>query len=517
MCGNLGTDLEIDCVFYATQVLGDDEDAEAIDILKPRKKCHRVMWFGAPENAKYGYVGYADASAYDAEAFRASLENVKRGREKLEAAAEAAEAYGRGELNASDAQEPPSSPGTVARREEEEQREREDAEAAALEVLMGGAPLEAPKAKPAKKSGGARRKKTIVEDEDEEPPVDAKEDEGEEYAPDAEGEDEDDKPKTGGKKRKLSKKSDDSKPVAEKKKPAKAEKKPRVEVEKPVIKVPSSTPRLLELKSELEDGLQAYEDSQAAQERARAECEEARAALAAAQLKVEQSDSHTNRVVRRLKQTARHIQEQSVNPTMLQETLITRTIKRGSKVKDSSLSDFAKTCGAVMAEWIELVRTSAATLIAVKPVAAAVTKEPKKESENAVMEDAAEVKPEIEEEPSRPTLPPVLGEIFAKAGTATIAPVVKPTTGGAVIPKEPTHDATRLRVARYLERECGLSRNASLTLEAAIFDQTAEPGLQYKSALKRLVDQPTVLSSAKDALHTGKVAPIVLLSLRGEM
>ena len=501
---------------YATQVLGDGDDAEASDILKPRKKCHRVMWFGAPDNAKYGYVGYADASAYDAEAFRASLDKVKRGREKLEAAADAADAYGRGDgIDAAGVQDAPS-PGTVARREEEEQREREDAEAAALEVLMGGAPLEAPKPKPAKKSGG-RRKKTIVEEEDDEPPAEAKEDEGEEYAPEDE---ENDKPK-GGKKRKLSKKSDDSKPVDEKKKPGKAEKKPRVEVEKPVIKVPSSTPRLLELKSELEDGLQAYEDSQAAQESARMRCEEARAALAAAELKLEQSDSHTNRVVRRLKQTARHIQEQSVNPTMLQETLITRTIKRGSKVKDASLADFAKTCGAVMAEWIELVRTSAATLIAVKPIAA-VPQELKKEKPNVdgdddAVEDAAEVKPEIDEEPSRPALPPVLGEIFAKAGTATIAPVVKPATGGSIIPKEPSHDATRLRVARYLERECGLSRNASLTLEAAIFDQTAEPGLSYKSALKRLVDQPTVLTSAKDALHSGKVAPIVLLSLRGEM
>lgn len=478
-----------------------------------------MLWFGANEKEKYGYVAHGDCATYDAKAFELSLEKVKRGREQLERAKREAEAYEttrRGETNASEA-----SADGVKAREREEQKERDDAEAAALEVLMGGAPLEAPKGKGAKRGG--RRKKAQVHDDDGDDGELAEEetahgqDEGEEYAPDED--DDDEKPKTRvAKKRKLSKKSDDvEEEKVEKKKPVKAEKKKPAEVEKPVIKVPSSTPRLLELKSELEDGLQAYEDSQAAQERAREEYEKARAALVAAELKVEQSDSHINRVVRRLKQTARHIQEQSVNQTMLQETLITRTIKRGSKVKDASLADFAKTCGAVMAEWIELIRTSPASLVAVKPVVHEAKSEKLADvGDDVKMDDALEVKPEVEEEPSRPALPPVLDEIFAKAGATGPVSVMKAASAGPSVPKAPSHDATRLRVARYLERECGLSRNASLTLEAAVFDQSADPGLAYMSALKRLVDQPSVLASANDALNVGKVAPIVLLSLRGE-
>jgi hypothetical protein len=267
---------------------------------------------------------------------------------------------------------------------------------------------------------------------------------------------------------------------------------------------------LLELKTELEDGLQAYEDTQEQQERARLELEKAKEAVAAAQMKVEQANSHANRVVRRLKQTARHIQEQSVNPVMLQETLITKTVKKGSKVKDPSLADFAKTCGTVMVEWIELVRTSAVNLVAVQPVEE-VKKVVKEENsaEDVKMEDA-EDKPATDS-PAKLNLPPVLAETFAKKGS--IAKPAAPAAGG--VPKEPAHDATRLRVARYLEQEHGLSRNASLTLEAALFDQAAEPGMAYKAALKRIVNQPSIMSSNAPALDSGTVKPALLLAFRG--
>jgi hypothetical protein len=83
------------------------------------------------------------------------------------------------------------------------------------------------------------------------------------------------------------------------------------------------------------------------------------------------------------------------------------------------------------------------------------------------------------------------------------------------VPKDPSHDPVRLRVVLYLEQEHGLSRNAALTLEAALFDQTAEPGLAYKSALKRVVEQPSVLSTHAESLDSGNVRPALLLAFRG--
>ena len=73
--------------------------------------------------------------------------------------------------------------------------------------------------------------------------------------------------------------------------------------------MPSSTPRLLELKTELENGLQAYEDTQAQQEKARIEyLKRLKAAAIMARHSLNRR-IHANRCVRRLKQTARHIQE----------------------------------------------------------------------------------------------------------------------------------------------------------------------------------------------------------------
>jgi len=452
-----------------------------------------VYWFGA---RSLGHVAEKELNAWDADAFEASLAEVKRGRDKLELALEEARAHENG--GGAVSVDVGSTPEAVV-------------ETAAKEGSEAETPAPAPAAK--KKRGGGGRKKVIEEEEEAAPAevageeeTQAANDDVEDYKPNAEEEE----AKPSGKKRKLSKKADgedkkDKQPAE--KKPAKSKK---VEIEKPVIKVPSSTPRLLELKTELEDGLQAYEDTQEQQERARLELEKAKEAVAAAQMKVEQANSHANRVVRRLKQTARHIQEQSVNPVMLQETLITKTVKKGSKVKDLSLADFAKTCGTVMVEWIELVRTSAVNMVAVQPVEE-VKKVVKEENsaEDVKMEDA-EDKPATDS-PAKLNLPPVLAETFAKKGS--VAKPAAPAAGG--VPKEPAHDATRLRVARYLEQEHGLSRNASLTLEAALFDQAGEPGMAYKAALKRIVNQPSIMSSNAPALDSGTVKPALLLAFRG--
>ena len=467
-----------------------------MDALKPRKGSHRVFWFGS---GSVGHASKRECKPWDANAFRASLGKVKRGRDALEAALADAEAYANGGGEATDA-------GGVG-----------GAMSAPEATPMEAEEEEAPKKPAAKKRGGGRRKKTEDEDEDEEEneatPGEKEEapakdvEDAEEYRPDAEEE-----PKPSGKKRKLSKKADGEEKKAKKPAAAKAAARKAQEVEKPVIKVPSSTPRLLELKTELENGLQAYEDTQAQQEKARIEYEKAKAAMTAAQTLVEQANSHANRCVRRLKQTARHIQEQSVNPVMLQETLITKTIKKGSKVKDPLLVDFAKTCGTVMEEWIELVRTSAATLVPVQPVeeVKTVVKETAS-AEEIKAEDGEEEEKPAEEAQVKPNLPPVLAETFAKSNVV----VPKPTPASGRVPKDPSHDPVRLRVVLYLEQKHGLSRNAALTLEAALFDQTAEPGLAYKSAIKRVVEQPSVLSTHADSLDTGNVRPALLLAFRG--
>ena len=483
--------------FLRAQILGDTDDAEAMDVLKPRKGSHRVFWFGS---GSVGHVSKRECKPWDVNAFRASLEKVKRGRDALEAALADAEAYANGggeATNAAGVDDAVNAPEATPMEADEEEEE-------------------APK-KPAPKKRGAGRRKKVVEDEDEEDndaePAVAEETpapevvDAEEYRPDAEGE-----AKPSGKKRKLSKKADGEEKKAKKPAAAKAAARKAQEVEKPVIKVPSSTPRLLELKTELENGLQAYEDTQAQQEKARIEYEKAKAAMTAAQTLVEQANSHANRCVRRLKQTARHIQEQSVNPVMLQETLITKTIKKGSKVKDPLLVDFAKTCGTVMEEWIELVRTSAATLVPVQPLEEVKTlvKETASAEEIKTEDGDEEEKPAVEAQ-VKPNLPPVLAETFAKSSVV----VSKPTPASGRVPKDPSHDPVRLRVVLYLEQEHGLSRNAALTLEAALFDQTAEPGLAYKSALKRVVEQPSVLSTHADSLDSGNVRPALLLAFRG--
>lgn len=458
-----------------------------------------MRWFG---DGTYGHVKTSDVSAFEVEAFRARAAATKRGRERSEAALAEVEAHARGEVMV------------------------RPSNAVAVEAVEAVETVEEAKEEEAKeKKRGGRRKRLVEEAEDagdeDEGGGDAEMQEAEGDADDYEPEAADEKPKASAKKRKLTKKADgeekeekkEAKKEPKEKKPA-AVKKPKEEIEKPVVKVASSTPKLLELKAELEDGLQAYDDVQNEREQARLEYERAKEALAAAQTKVEQASSHANRVVRRLKQTARHIQEQSVSATMLQETLITKTVKKASKIQDPSLVDFSKTCAAVTTEWIELVRTSAVNLLAIKPVEevkkVVAAQEERAPAENVKTKDTENAP--ATEKPAKSNLPPVLAERFAKT-----APLAKPAVASASasgVPKEPVHDATRLRVARYLEGEHGLSRNAAVTLEAALFDQTAEAGIAYKAALKRVVEQPSLLASNASALDVGNVRPALLLAFR---
>ena len=64
-----------------------------MDALKPRKGSHRVFWFGS---GSVGHASKRECKPWDANAFRASLGKVKRGRDALEAALADAEAYANG-------------------------------------------------------------------------------------------------------------------------------------------------------------------------------------------------------------------------------------------------------------------------------------------------------------------------------------------------------------------------------------------------------------------------------------
>ena len=102
-----------------------------------------MFWFGS---GSVGHASKRECKPWDANAFRASLGKLKRGRDALEAALADAEAYANGGGEATDA-------GGV-----------EGAVSAPEATPMEAEEEEAPKKPAAKKRGGGRRKKT--EDED---------------------------------------------------------------------------------------------------------------------------------------------------------------------------------------------------------------------------------------------------------------------------------------------------------------------------------------------------------------
>ena len=94
-----------------------------MDALKPRKGSHRVFWFGS---GSVGHASKRECKPWDANAFRASLGKVKRGRDALEAALADAEAYANGGGEATDAggvDGAVSAPGATPMEAEEEEEE----------------------------------------------------------------------------------------------------------------------------------------------------------------------------------------------------------------------------------------------------------------------------------------------------------------------------------------------------------------------------------------------------------
>jgi len=313
---------------------------------------------------------------------------------------------------------------------------------------------------------------------------------------------------------------------------------PAVVEEAPVVKVPSSVPQLMELKQIMEREMIEHEEASASMRAAEMERIAALKALDEANKKAEFSGSHLNRVARRMKQTARKVAAQTVNAQMLEQTMITKTVKNWAKSKDEGMKEASDICMSIMNEWIDLVRNTAHLMQQQHKHEGPATESPmdvdtekkgeetkageeeenpldvKKESkaseENeknaAKREDEEKKKVEKEEQKPRggmpppkslpggikvePNLPGPLADIYKKAapGASKILEEAKRKTAAmhSIVPKEPDHSSVRLKVLSYLQSTFKLSKDAALTCEAALFNAKAVVGLDYKATLKKL-------------------------------
>ncbi|CAL6343231.1 unnamed protein product [Bathycoccus prasinos] len=342
---------------------------------------------------------------------------------------------------------------------------------------------------------------------------------------------------------------------------------PAVVEEAPVVKVPSSVPQLMELKQIMEREMIEHEEASASMRAAEMERIAALKALDEANKKAEFSGSHLNRVARRMKQTARKVAAQTVNAQMLEQTMITKTVKNWAKSKDEGMKEASDICMSIMNEWIDLVRNTAHLMQQQHKHEGPATESPmdvdtekkgeetkageeeenpldvKKESkaseENeknaAKREDEEKKKVEKEEQKPRggmpppkslpggikvePNLPGPLADIYKKAapGASKILEEAKRKTAAmhSIVPKEPDHSSVRLKVLSYLQSTFKLSKDAALTCEAALFNAKAVVGLDYKATLKKLSeDGMSVLKSGSANLDVGRVPPGLTLFMQ---
>ena len=341
---------------------------------------------------------------------------------------------------------------------------------------------------------------------------------------------------------------------------------PAVVEEAPVVKVPSSVPQLMELKQIMEGEMIEHEEASASMRAAEMERIAALKALDEANKKAEFSGSHLNRVARRMKQTARKVAAQTVNAQMLEQTMITKTVKNWAKSKDEGMKEASDICMSIMNEWIDLVRNTAHLMQQQHKHEGPATESPmdvdtekkgeetkageeeenpldvKKESkaseenENAAKrEDEEKKKVEKEEQKPRggmpppkslpggikvePNLPGPLADIYKKAapGASKILEEAKRKTAAmhSIVPKEPDHSSVRLKVLSYLQSTFKLSKDAALTCEAALFNAKAVVGLDYKATLKKLSeDGMSVLKSGSANLDVGRVPPGLTLFMQ---
>jgi hypothetical protein len=279
-------------------------------------------------------------------------------------------------------------------------------------------------------------------------------------------------------------------PPSEKKKKGKAKPKSethaRVANDAPIVKVPSSKERLSELKSSLEDGMKELEEGQTLVAAGEAELAELEAKMFEARNKISQQEAHNNRASRRLKQTAKSLQEQAVNTDMLKATLVTLVVRKAAKSKEPLLADVAATCGAILADW--------KAVVARDPGAADAPGEKEKE---------AEKKAETESRPglasnadTAPTVPAKDTEMkeASNADVLTETPTERDTSGNnpslsvqTIVPgKTAPHDPTRARVVGWLSGRVSLP--AARALELEIFQAAATCGDEYKRCFKAAAD-----------------------------
>ena len=279
-------------------------------------------------------------------------------------------------------------------------------------------------------------------------------------------------------------------PPSEKKKKGKAKPKSethaRVANYAPIVKVPSSKERLSELKSSLEDGMKELEEGRALVAAGEAELAELEAKMFEARNKISQQEAHNNRASRRLKQTAKSLQEQAVNTDMLKATLVTLVVRKAAKSKEPLLADVAATCGAILADW-----------------KAVVARDPGTADAQGEKEKEAEKKAETESRPglasnadTTPTVPAKDTEMKEAKDTdvLTETPTERDTSGNnpslsvqTIVPgKTAPHDPTRARVVGWLSGRVSLP--AARALELEIFQAAATCGDEYKRCFKAAAD-----------------------------
>ena len=242
-----------------------------------------------------------------------------------------------------------------------------------------------------------------------------------------------------------------------------------VDASAPVAKVPSSKERLGELKTALEEGMKELEEGRALVAAGEAELEALEAKMAATRRRVAEREGHDNRVSRRLKQTAKSLQEQAVNTDMLKATLVTLVVRKAAKSKEPMLREVAATCGAILANWKAVVAQDPGAGDAPGDAA----KAPEAAAAAAAAETAAAPSARATDD----------DEANAKISTEDAKEEVPESSVPAVVPgKTAPHDPTRARVVGWLSARVSLA--AARALEVEMFQAAATCGDEYKRCFK---------------------------------
>ena len=277
-----------------------------------------------------------------------------------------------------------------------------------------------------------------------------------------------------------------------------------------VVKVPSSVEILNELKLALEEGMREIDVGRAVVADAEEELRVLEVQAEEIKKRISAQESNTNRITRRLKQTAKKLQEQAVNTNMLTTTMVTKAVKRASKSKEPALAEVAATCTSILAEWIAMVKDEPEGHVL---GAANVAKEEKKSQPVTANKDALTSKSgpvSVADEPaiSAPdagSVPEPSSKVEGKKASGLS--VITDILGKKVVAQSlraagvagngfqgtglnlaatpyagPISDRTRLKVIGWFTERIGAS--AAQSIEAMIFNVSAEASDGYKRCFK---------------------------------